>query len=118
MAMKGAREEVMRPASLPLLLTDDLKAITAQMKTHYDLFRSPAPLRYVWIAGCTPRGDIWYVQRVYAAWIVIKRYRECAEWLFASYPPTNEGERSAKGYAMWRYWQEWIAFPAGRAAWM
>jgi len=112
--------EVMRPASAPLLITDadNLNAITAQIKTYYDLYRSPAPIRYVWVTGRTPRGDLWYVQRVPAAWIVIKHYREYAEWLFASYPPTNEGERSARGYALWRYWREWIAVPIGRAGWM
>lgn len=115
MMLAWSEKEVMRPASASFLFTDDLNAITAQMHTHYDLYRTPAPIRFVWVAGRTPRGDLWYVQRVPAAWIVIKHYRECAEWLFASYPPTNEGERNARGYALWRYWREWIAVPIGRA---
>lgn len=86
--------------------TNLVKQTLPEIKTHRELHGKDPEIGYEWDAGNTPPGDKspgrWTVKRTAENWMVLFRsfLSAEAEYVIQTFPPTESGERAAKGMAL------------------
>lgn len=77
-----------------------------EIKSHRELHGKDPEPGYEWDAGITPPGDgspgRWTVKRTLENWVVVFHsfLSAGAEYAIQTFPPTEAGERAAKGMAL------------------
>jgi hypothetical protein len=76
----------------------------AKAKTAKELGQGELEVGYEWDAGLTPPGDSapgrWTVKRDTDKWVVLFHSFNGPEYIIHTFPPTEDGERAAKGMAL------------------